>query len=299
MRVTEVIEGEPRMSERGGTVVLEMPEEIPWYRVVTVRGPSGEALEAYRGVQREDTGHIVSVVSDRYGLVQHRTIAEAVHRIGEALERPERIPDGPHPFRREQIRLYANGRRMEMKLVIGQRFRLDGENEFYPALRVLNSLDGAWAVRMEAFAVRIACTNQLFAGARSYMEFRELHLSSAGDLLAQLEKATYEVLEHFDESLRLYGESMHQTLPLREVVPALSAAGLPNRHVERIAERLPTYFGSLLWGEVSRWDAYQLATDYLSHEVQVNPERERLFERATARALLLENSGEGEQLATA
>jgi hypothetical protein len=39
-------------------------------------------------------------------------------------------------------------------------------------------------------------------------------------------------------------------------------------------------------------------TDVLSHDVHVNPERERAFERAAARALLLEEStvGGGEEV---
>jgi hypothetical protein len=275
---------------------------IPLYRTVPVRGPNGEILEAYRGVQREDTNEVVSIVSNRYSLLQHRAVAEAVHTIGEALDKPEIPPEGMRtnaPFRREQIRLYANGRRMEVKLVIGQKFKLDGQNEFYPAIRVFNSLDGAWALKLENFALRIACTNQLFAGARSFMEFRELHLSSSGNMLGQLQKAVYEVLDHFDDALGMFQDSMGQALPIRDVVPALSAAGIPARHVDRVAERLPEYFGSTLWGEVSRWDAYQLATDYLTHEVHVNPERERAFERATARALLLEGTKAGGELAIA
>ena len=55
---------------------------------------------------------------------------------------------------------------------------------------------------------------------------------------------------------------------------------------------LPEFFGSAVWGTISRWDAMNLATDVLSHEVSVSPERERTFERAAARALLLPE-GEG------
>jgi hypothetical protein len=185
---------------------------------------------------------------------------------------------------------------MEVKLVIGQKFRLDSENEFYPAVRVFNSLDGAWAVRAEAFGVRIACTNQLYAGARSYLEFRELHLSSPADLMGQIEKAIYEALDHFDGALERYADAMNQQIQITDFVPALEGVGLPQRHVRAMAEGLPDHFGSVVWGELSRWDAYQLATSYLSHEVHVNPERERRFEHAAARALLLTRESVHEEL---
>ncbi len=289
MRMVSVLEEYARTNE-GRTTLVETPEAVPLFRVVPLQDTTGGRVDNYQGVQREDTGEVVSVVSSRYALLQHRAVAEAVHAIGASLEAPSPAPDAPHGprFPREQIRLYAHGRRMEMKLVIGTRYGLDGANEFYPGIRVLNSLDGAWALRMEAFAVRIACTNQLYAGSRSYMAFREPHLSSSEDMLGQLQKATYEVLEHFDEALDLYARSMDQTLDIPEFVPALLEEGIPRLHVERMAERLPEHFGSTLWGEIPRWDAYQIATDYLTHEVHVNPDRERQFERAAARALLLD-----------
>ena len=277
------------------SLALRSPEEVPLYELVPVFGPDGKTLDAYRGIRDTTSGGVVSVVSDRYGLVQHRAVAQAVHAIGEALDKPEIPSEGLRanaPFQREQIRLYAGGRRMEVKLVIGQKFKLDGQNEFYPAIRVFNSLDGAWALKLENYALRVACTNQLYAGARSFLEFRELHLSSSEDMLGQLQKAVYEVLDHFGDALGMYSEAQNQEFPIREFVPALTTAGIPRRHVDRMAEGLPHYFGSAVWGTLSRWDALNLATDVLSHGVSVSPERERAFERAAARALLLPE-GEG------
>ena len=284
------------------TETIRSWEEVPLYRMVPVRGPDGEVLEAYRGVQRLDTKEVVSVMSNHYGLVQHADLVRALHAVGEALDKPE-IPDAgvaaSAHFTRESIKLYSNGRRMEMKLVIGKKFKVDGDNTFFPAVRLLNSIDGATAVRLEAYSIRIACLNQLHASARSFMEFRELHLASAEDLLGQLQRATHEILDHFDDALETYVTSMHETMPLADFVPALSAAGIPARHVDRMAQQLPEYFGSTLWGEAPRWDLYQIVTSDLTRNVDVNPQRERQFERAAARALLLEGAGEETRLAVA
>ena len=278
------------------------PEEVPLYSLVPVRGPEGELLDGYRGVQRQDTKQIVSVVGDRYQLVQHRSIAQAVHAVGQTLQKPdmtiESLRANPR-FRTESIKLYAGGRRMEVKLVVGRKFRLDSANEIYPAIRIFNSLDGAWAVRSEILGVRIACCNQLYAGMKALTEFRELHLSSQEDMLGQMEKAIYEALDQFDGALDLYKSAQDHQMPIREFVPALESAGMSHRHVMTMAEDLPEYFGSALWGQASKWDLYQLATSVISHKVKVNPERERMLERAAARALLLEGTGEGGELAPA
>jgi hypothetical protein len=259
--------------------------EVPLYELVPVFGPGGKPLDAYRGVRDMSSGSVVSVVSDRYGLVGHRAIAEAVHQVGAALGRPDPEAFGARAaaFTPERITLYQGGRRMEVKLVVGQKFSLgEGEN-FFPGLRILNSLDGAWAVRVEAFAVRACCTNQLYAGARSFMEFRELHLSSPEDLLGQLERGIHEALNHFSGAIDVFGESMRERMDLVDVVPALETAGIPRRHAKAIGEKLPEYFGSTLWGQTSRWEAYNLATDVLTHDVHVAPDRDRAFERGAGR----------------
>ena len=289
--------GANQESARNRTYDVATVEDVPLYRMVPIKGPNGEVLDAYRGVQREDNNDVVSVVSSRYQIVQHRSVAQAVHAVGQTLAKPdmsiESIRANPH-FTRESIKLYSNGRRMEMKLVIGKQFKVDGDNTFYPAVRHLNSIDGATAVRLEAFAVRIACLNQLHASARSFMEFRELHLSSAEDLLGQLQAATHEIPDHFEDALDTYVTAMHETIPIVDFVPSLTEAGIPVRHVDRMAQQLPEYFGSTLWGVAPKWDLYQIATQYLTREVQggVNPQRERQFERAAARALLLEGTRE-------
>jgi hypothetical protein len=269
---------------RAAYETIASPEYVPTYSMVPVRGPGGEALDAYRGVQRDDSHEVVSVVSARYGLVGHRDVAGAVHKVGEALEIPESGTLSP-AFPRESIRLYSAGRRMEVKLVVGRKFHLSAGEELYPGLRVLNSLDGSWAVRLSGFAVRLACQNQLYADTGNVLEWRELHLSSEFDLLGQLEKAIHEFLGRFQDGLGLYTRAMREEILGSEVEPALMAHGIPRLHAEVIGGRAEA--GASHVAIVSRWAAYQVATAFLTREVHVNPDRERYFERAAARALLL------------
>ncbi|MCI4346954.1 MAG: DUF945 domain-containing protein [Thermoplasmata archaeon] len=252
--------------------------------MVPVRGPGGDVLDAYRGVQRDDTHEVVSVVSARYGLVGHRDVARAVHQVGKALEVPDSGTLVP-AFPRESIRLYSGGRRMEVKLVVGRRFHLGAGEELYPGLRVLNSLDGSWAVRLSGFAVRLACQNQLYAECGNVLEWRELHLSSEFDLLGQLEKAIHEFLGRFQDGLGLYTRAMGQEMLASDVESALLRQGIPRRHAESIGGRAEAEASHV--ATLSRWAAYQVATAYLTREVNVNPDRERFFEKAAARALLL------------
>jgi hypothetical protein len=292
MATSRSVENEGREGDRSR--VLLSPEEIPTYRLVPVLGPEGELAEGYRGVQPIGSRRILAVVSSRYGLVQHRTLAASLVRLSETLEAP--AASGLHrSYPRLSFHLYAGGRRMEARLVIGRKFRLGGEEEFYPGVRVMNSLDGSWAVRVEAFALRIACTNQLYAGlSESVLDLRALHRGGERDLEVELELALTRVLGRFDQVLDLYKGAMERSIPTVEVAPSLQREGMPARHVSLIARRLPEHFGLLLWGEVSCWEAYQCVTDYLSHEVEVNPERARMLERVAARTLLLPSRSDSE-----
>ncbi|MGD1098835.1 MAG: DUF932 domain-containing protein [Thermoplasmata archaeon] len=265
------------------------PDQVPLYDLVPVHGPQGEPLEAYRGVRRKDTSQVVSIVSDRYQLVQHREVAEAVHAIGEALERPVLDANAP-VFPREQIRLFAGGRRMEVRLVVGTRYELAPGESVYPGVRVMNSLDGSWAVRAEGTGVRIACANQLYAGMHSLVELREVHLSSETDLMAMLQKAIHTILGRFRDALQVYADAMGDEVLAEDVTPLLIAAGLPRVYATTIGARAEAAasHNALL----TRWSAYQVATEILTHEVgpRVSPERSRGFERAAASALLISDA---------
>ena len=274
-------------SPRGRWEEFARPEDVPLHSLVPLAGPGGEPLGAYRGVRREDTGQIISVVSTRYGLVGHRDVARAVHRIGATLGPP--AGPGPLELPRESIRLYAGGRRMEVKLVVGRRFPLAAGDDLYPGIRVYNSLDGSWAVRFSGFALRLACCNQLCAERGDLLEWRELHLSTGADLMARLEAVIHEFLGRFGSVLDLYRRAMGEELLAAEVAARLEQEGMPGAHAQRIGARAEVAASHVAL--LSRWTAYQIATAYLTREVSVNPDRERRFERSAARALLLPTPG--------
>ena len=170
---------------------------------------------------------------------------------------------------------------------MGTRYELARGEAVYPGVRVMNSLDGSWAVRAEGTGVRIACSNQLYAGMNTLVELREVHLSSATDLLAMLSKAIHAILSRFKDALRVYEVAMGEEMLAEDVTPALLAAGLPRIHASAIGARaeVAASHSALL----TKWSAYQVATEVLTHEVgpRVSPERSRGFERMAATALLL------------
>ncbi|MDE1820855.1 MAG: DUF932 domain-containing protein [Euryarchaeota archaeon] len=282
-----MIASDPAESPRRAAIEnFAAPDQVPRFDLVPVFGPDGGKLAQYRGVRRSDTGAVVSVVSHRYGLLPHHQVAEAVHAIGEALDKPSPEQGAP-AFPREKITLFSGGRRMEIRLVVGTRYELARGETCYPGVRVLNSLDGTVALRCEGVGVRVACANQLVGGLDSLVELREVHLSSATDLLGMLQRAIHGILDKFRDATRLYETAMGEEVLSGDVEPALVAAGLPLCYASEIGARaeVAATHNSLL----SRWFAYNLATSAITHEIapRVSPSRSREFERAAASALLL------------
>ncbi len=114
----------------------------------------------------------------------------------------------------------------------------------------------------------------------SLVELREVHLVSATDLLASLQRAIHSIPGRFRDALPVYGAAMGEDMLVVDVGLALLAAGLTRVHANAIgarAEERDDSHNALL----TRWGAYQVATEVLTHEVdqRVSPERARGFER--------------------
>jgi hypothetical protein len=85
------------------------PDEVPLYDLVPVKGPEGEPLDAYRGVRRRDASAIVSVVSSRYQLVQHRGAVDSI-RCASIIPARERGRGGDYDLDAEVQRVRDRGR---------------------------------------------------------------------------------------------------------------------------------------------------------------------------------------------
>lgn len=270
-------------------------EQIPLFDTVTVYDQDHNPLDQFKGIRRLDTRKIVAVQSDKYALVQHREVATAVRSVAQSLGVPMSdyfSANGLNHFAPQRIRLYDGGRSLEYRLVVPQKIRLQSGEEFYPGLRVTNSVNGKLAVAVSGFSLRLACTNQLVVGfnARNQISgVRELHLTSAGDLLGSVQKGIYEFLEEFEGTLDLYQKAMELRMKAIDVPSRLKSVDFPERHTAAIGSAVM----ALGEPEVTQWDAYQAATEYLTHRIDVSPARELALERRAAQALLLPFKEEG------
>ena len=92
-----------------------------------------------------------------------------------------------------------------------------------------------------------------------------------------LQRAIHAILSRSKDALHLYEAAMGDEVLAEDVGPALLAAGLPRIHASVIGSRaeIEASHNALL----TRWTAYQVATEVLTHQVgpRVSPERARGF----------------------
>jgi hypothetical protein len=289
------------------------PAELPELRAVNVIGPNHKVIQGFKGIERMDTKEVISIMSERYGLVQHRFVADMVTEIAQAFPQPDvsklgwdtgseagdvRARAGIMRYAVPHYALYDHGRKLDARLVIGDKHKLQDGEEFYPGVRIRNSLDGTLSVRVMGFALRLGCTNQLHVGSRAQItDLRQLHLASNVDLLAQIQKGIYEFLDKFDSMLDIYNDAMNTEIDGADVEPALISTGMPKVHARVIGDRCDALTSHNIM--MPCWEAYQVATGYITHEVEVSPTRQSQFERAAASALLLTEESSGSELAEA
>ena len=86
---------------------------------------------------------------------------------------------------------------------------------------------------------------------------------------------------------RSIAQRVHSEFSITPLTPFLGECSNLRMHMRTIRQKVSEQFRSTLRSQVSRWEAYNLATDVLTHDVHVAPDRERSFEGTAAQTHLL------------
>jgi len=201
-------------------------------------------------VVREDTGHPIAVVSDRYTLVPHQRILDAVEEAIKPLNL------GPVP---RGIYVDRQGARMRaiFKFPALAQPVLQGD-DICPCLKIQNTYDGTARIAIHIGAFRFICTNLAVGGGGVFAGgFMSIH---AGEI--PLEKVAEQVstyLAGFEKIAHMYRCWTQKWLEQGSLAKVLG--GISVRHASRISEvfvsRRPTVY-----------EAYNSATHYATHEMR-------------------------------
>ena len=219
-------------------------------RVFYPSNGSYEPVPNRMAVVRQDSGRPIAVVSNRYTLVPHQRILDAIEEAIRPLDL------GPVP---RGIYVDRQGARMRaiFKFPALAQPVLQGD-DICPCLKIQNTYDGTSRIAIHIGAFRFVCTNLAVGGGGVFAGgFMSIH---AGEI--PLEKVAEQVstyLASFEKILEMYRCWTQKWLEQGSLAKVLE--GISKWHTQRILEvfasRKPTVY-----------EAYNSATYYATHQMR-------------------------------
>lgn len=201
-------------------------------------------------VVRDDTGEVLSLVSDRYTFISHQQLLDAVTLAIASLDA------GPVP---RGIYVDRQGARMRAVFKFPALSQaLAAQDEICPCVKIVNTYDGTSQISVSIGAFRFVCTNLavggggVFAGGFVSIHAGEIPVAEVGQRLALF-------LSGFDVILATYRAWMTMPLDLAKLSRALRR--IPDCHLQNIlAQPAPK--------PATAFSAYNAATAYATHQTR-------------------------------
>jgi hypothetical protein len=220
----------------------------PVYRAVN---GSYAVLPRRLAVVRQDTGEVLSVVSNRYRLVPHQRILDVVQQAIEGLDVGP-VPRGVYVDRRgARMRAVYKFPALEQPVL--------KDDAVCPCLKIQNTYDGTSRIGVHIGAFRFVCTNLAVGGGGVFAGgFMSVH---AGEI--PIEKAAQQLgsyLLGFDKIVELYRRWTEERLA--------------RDSVKTLLEEMPKHAGRAMEREFERpsdlsvFEAYNIATYYATHRTR-------------------------------
>jgi hypothetical protein len=206
-------------------------------------------------VVRNDNDMALSIVSDRYTVVEHQDILDAVQlaifNLGMA-----RVPSG--------VFVDKGGARMRALYKFPDLARVINRAQsdaICPCIKIENTYDGSSRVSVHIGAFRLVCTNLAVGGGGVFAGgFMSIHVGKID--VKEVGQQLQNYLSGFEQIVETYRRWLNQTLLSWDYLASentlnLALDAVPKKHKEAIIKRVPE--------RATVYDAFNAATDYATH----------------------------------
>jgi len=207
-------------------------------------------------VVRNDNDMALSIVSDRYTVVEHQDILDAVQSAIFNLGM-NRVPSG--------VFVDRGGARMRAlyKFPYLSRVICRAQSDaICPCIKIENTYDGSSRVSVHIGAFRFVCTNLAVGGGGVFAGgFMSIHVGKID--VKEVGQQLQNYLSGFEQIVETYRRWFNQSLLFWDDLAgcdtlSLSLDAVPKKHKEAIIKRVPT--------KATVYDAFNAATDYATHQ---------------------------------
>ena len=200
---------------------------------------------------RTDNGVPLSVVSDKYTVVKHQDILEAVQTAIEPLN------VGPTPSGVFVDRQGARLRALYKFPSLAQGVKTS--QEICPCVKIQNTYDGTSRVSIHIGAFRFVCTNLAVGGGGCFSGgFMSIHAGTID--ISQITKQLGFYLSNFDKIVETYRRWADTLTTIDGISEALEGVG--QRYRKELLYKFSRYAVETVY------DAYNKATDYATHRTR-------------------------------
>jgi len=213
----------------------------------------------YKFIVREDTGEVLSCMTDEYKLVTneelHLAADETLRKCG-AIER--------------EVKVLGGGKRTIMRYVIPNvKVKISGKDIVNPEIMFKNSYDGSWEIGIQAGAYRLVCANGMVIGV--VLSKKSNKHSVYNPRISELPEIIAETIEN---TSNIFKEDFALMLDTK----------VDKDHIQSLIEMVPTNvmepFVQYLMGHKpsNYWDLINAATWVNTHHMNRNHNSTHTFE---------------------
>ena len=214
----------------------------------------------YKFITREDTGEILSCMTDSYRLVTNESIIKAAEPIIKK-----------HGGKVKEVSIFSNGRSVHMKWHFPKHLvKIGKQDELTPEIVVGNSYDGTLGVNIMAGAFRLICLNGAVIGIVA-SRYKNKHIKSNIS---------------FDDFDEVISETMDKTKVIfKEEFPVLQGTNFKDKHVIDFLQMFPLQANEMVTQALianspkSFWDLFNVGTNVLSHHMNRTSQSTHSIER--------------------
>ena len=225
----------------------------------------------YKFIVREDTGDVMSCMTNEYKLVQNSNVFDTADKIVKK-----------HKGQLKEVKSFGNGARSIMKWHFPNNVvNIVDKDGVTPEIIIRNSYDGTIGVNVQAGAFRLVCANGMVIGVvlenhRNKHSIWNLALDDMEDVITEtIEKTEYLFQEEF---------------------PILYNTPIKEKHIIELIKLFPTTMSTFTTQKLiadkpkSFWDLFNVATYITSHNMKRENEathkiEEKIYNRMKKMAL--------------
>ena len=215
----------------------------------------------HKFIVREDTGDVLSCMTNEYKLVKNETILDYANPIIKK-----------NKGKLKEVKSFANGAKTMMKWIFpDDKVKISNDDELNPEIIIKNSYDGSIGVNILAGAFRLVCSNGAIIG-----------------VIAQDYKNKHSV---YNVALDDIEEIIHETIKRTKVIfkdefPILQNNKINDSHIVKLLKMFPYKANETVTQRLiadkpqTFWDLFNVGTSVLTHNMNRNSESTHKLESA-------------------